>query len=282
MLKSFDMAHHAKALGVPARQVCQLCALDDEELVSWEVEGPGLWRYRCTNHTPPWTWLTDGAAKIDESAMGGIAYELGVYDALLGIFIDPGQFLEWGVVEHHFASANPQVYEDLVNRYSHMALGATRYSASAFLGQAAGKLSREGSLAIRTVPATGYWSYNSAISAFCLAPASESATPTTWEAFAVAQGFDPDDWPALGFENGKPAARGRLVRQEVWEPKFATTYFNPDQLSAQGLCAWEHNRINTAPAAYLIVTENNAGIQDARAVCEQCIPGVLKYVSRKK
>jgi hypothetical protein len=63
----------------PARQVRPLCALDDDELVTWEPEAPGLWRYTCTNHPDPYSWVTTGAGRYDDSGAGGIAEELGVF-----------------------------------------------------------------------------------------------------------------------------------------------------------------------------------------------------------
>jgi hypothetical protein len=183
----------------PARQVCPLCALDDDELVTWMPDAPGLWRYTCTNHTPPYTWLTAGQGAFDDTGSSGIAEDLGVYDDLLAVFAEPGPYFEWGIVEHRYAQKRRDVYAELVSKYSHTALGPTQYSASAFPRLAAGKLAREGHLALRWIPATGYWSYNGTISAFALAPASDDAPVLSWSDYATTEGFDPRDWPALGY-----------------------------------------------------------------------------------
>src|SRR4051794_2233066 len=168
----------------PARQVCPLCGLDDDDLVEWALEAPGVWRFSCANHAQPYEWLTTASFRIDEASTGGYAEELGIYNALLGLFTEPGPFREWGVVEHLFALAEPATYRELVDRYSHVALGPTQYSVSAFLAQAAGKLAREGHLAIRWVQATGFWAYNATISSFTVAPAAEHAPLLSWEEFA--------------------------------------------------------------------------------------------------
>lgn len=188
----------------PARQVCQLCTLDDDDIVIWEPEAPGLWRYTCTNHDPAHTWLTTGEGAFDDSGSTGIAEELGVYDDLLALFTEPGPYLEWGVIEHRYAQLRPTVYSELVGKYSHTAFGPTKYSASAFLGQAAGKLAREGHLSLQWVPATGYWKYNGKVGGFTLAPAADDAPVVSWVEFAQNEGIDPEDWPALGFVHEGP------------------------------------------------------------------------------
>jgi hypothetical protein len=185
----------------PGRQVCPLCALDDPDLVSFAVEGPELWRFTCVNHRPAYSWVTSGDSAVDEIGGQGIAAELGVYDDLLSLFATPGPFQEWGIVEHRYAELRPTIYRDLVSRYSHTALGPTKYSTSAFLGQAAGTLARQEHLALRFVDATGYWSYNGRISAFTLSPAAPDAALVSWAQFAREGGFSPLDWPALGYRH---------------------------------------------------------------------------------
>src|SRR4051794_356918 len=107
------MSPVAKHRSKPARQVCPLCVLDDPDIVDWEPEAPGLWRYTCTNHQPPYSWLTTGEGAFDDSGSGGLADELGVYDDLLALFTEPGPYREWGIVEYQYALARPDVYRDL-------------------------------------------------------------------------------------------------------------------------------------------------------------------------
>ncbi|MBN8785389.1 MAG: hypothetical protein J0G98_20185, partial [Terrimonas ferruginea] len=85
----------------PQRQVCPLCALDDE-FVSWEVEAPGLWRFTCTNptHAEPYAWLTTGRDPISTSGHEGLSVELGIYEDLLACFEPEERFVEYGVVEY--------------------------------------------------------------------------------------------------------------------------------------------------------------------------------------
>ena len=207
-----------------------------------------------------------------------MAEEFGVYEDLLALFPDTGPFQEWGIVEHRYADRSPDVYSELVSKYSHTALGLTQYSVSAFLGQAAGKLAREGHLALRWVTATGYWSYNGVISAFTLPPASADTPVVAWEQFAREHGFDPEDWPALGYRHDRPVP-ATLVHEEPWSDALAGRWFRSDQLSFRGLCAWNHNEVDQAPATRLVITELR-GVQDARACCDECYPSVLRYVGR--
>jgi hypothetical protein len=263
----------------PARQVCPLCALDDDELVTWVPDAPGLWRFTCINHTPPHSWLTTGQGAFDETGSTGIADELGVYDDLLALFPEPGPFLEWGIVEHRYAHLRPGVYRELVDKYSHTALGPTQYSVSAFLGLAAGKLAREGHLALLWAPATGYWSYNGTISAFTLAPAADDAPLVSWAEYAVSEGFDPGDWPALGYRHGA-GTMPRLVHEEAWQLSLGERWFSEDQLSRRGMCAWNHTAEDLVPATRMVVTEDSHGTQEARACCDECYVSVLRYVGR--
>ena len=56
-----------------------MCTLDDDELVSWEPDTPGMWRYTCTNpkRAEAYSWLTTGQGHVDKSESIGLAEELG-------------------------------------------------------------------------------------------------------------------------------------------------------------------------------------------------------------
>jgi hypothetical protein len=220
--------------------------------------------------------VTTGSETVDELGGQGVAAELGVYDDLLTVLSDADQFQEWGIIEHCYAELRPSIYRELVSRYSHTALGPTHYSVSAFLSLAASKLAGQGHLTLRFVAATGYWSYNSVISAFALSPANDNAPTRSWEQFARERGFDPLDWPALGYHHGD-APPPKLVRDVAWTDSLGPQWFDPDQLSYRGLCAWNHNEVDAVPATRLVVTELR-GVQDARACCDECMESVRRYV----
>jgi len=175
-------------------------------------------------------------------------------------------------------AGRPKIYRELVDRYSHTALGPTQYSASAFLGRAAGELCRRGELTASEVPATGYWSYNGRILAFSLPPGPPDGEVSTWAAFATELGFDADDWPALGYR-GVDGPPPKLVLDEPWTTELGRRWFTDSQLSASGSCAWNHTADDRVPATRLVVTELR-GEQDARACCDECFESVLRYVGR--
>jgi hypothetical protein len=181
----------------PQRQVCPTCTVDDDDLLAWEVEGPGLWRYTCSNNRPdhPFTWLTTGRDRLNESGHEGLSNELGIYDDLLSCFTAGDPWLEYGVVEYRYAKTNQQAYKHLVELYSHTELGPTRYSASAFIGAALGHLGREGLLVRRPCRATGFWSYNGTLNAWALPPGRGPDDETTWEAFAAGFPEGASSWP---------------------------------------------------------------------------------------
>lgn len=182
----------------PVRQVCPHCGHDDPENLTWEVEGPGLWRYRCVDpsHGDPYDWLTTGKDALSGVGAGGdgLADQLGIYDDLLACFTPDGPLLEYGVVEYLYATENPAAYRDLVNRYSHTRRGPTKFSASAFIGAALGRLYREGLLRRVDFKATGSWRFNGRLTAQSLAGSNKDAVET-WEQFAIGRGLDPNDWP---------------------------------------------------------------------------------------
>ncbi|MGZ4790362.1 MAG: hypothetical protein ACXWBO_00740 [Ilumatobacteraceae bacterium] len=206
-----------------------------------------------------------------------MADELGVYDDLLALFTEPGPFLEWGIVEHLYAQRNPATYRELVDRYSHTAYGPTQYSASAFLGRAAGQLASDGHLMVRFENATGYWSYNGVISAFALPPGPDDAAITTWADFAIHEGFAPDDWPALGYRADQGTIP-KLIVDEPWSDALARRWIlDETRLSAGALCAWNHSAENPMAATRIVVIEHR-GVQDARGCCDECRASVFRYV----
>jgi hypothetical protein len=179
------------------RQICPLCSSD--EYIT-EVEGPGLWRLTCTEGSTrdhPFSWVTTAQGPFDHTAQDGISAELGLYNDLLGVVRRNGPWLEYGIVEYHYAVAHPVTYSRIVKDYGHVALAPKPYTASSLIGAALGKLRRDGDLVYRPCKATGRWSYNSEISAWATAPGPSEPALLTWTDFAEQQGFSPECWPPL-------------------------------------------------------------------------------------
>lgn len=165
-----------------SRQVCPFHA--DDDVVGSTASDGGL-EFTCdraTGHpTPgPHTWL-----HVPEperlAGFSGFAAELRLDVELpAAIATRSGEWLEFGVVEKIYAGANPADFALLVERYSHTAVAATRYSASTFLAAALGRLSRTGQVLYKAVPATGRWAYNSRISSWAVAPEPDADRHVAW------------------------------------------------------------------------------------------------------
>lgn len=177
------------------RQVCIACSYSDD--VTGEIEASGLWRYTCTSdvHPEPYIWLNTNKGNLP-AGHDGLSEQLGIYDDLLGCFTAGEPFLEYGIVEHRYATNHPDKYKHLVSLYSHTRLQRPLdYSASAFIGAALGKLYRDGLLARRTAPTTGYWSYNGILHGWSRTPGPSDGAHLSWKDFAQANSVDPEDWP---------------------------------------------------------------------------------------
>lgn len=119
----------------------------------------------------PYTWHRPPPAPV-VSEISGLAEELGLATELSAVLKQyGGTWVEYGVVEHAYATANPQDWQRLLNLYGHTAIKSTRYSASAFLASTLGHLSRMGDVCFHDGPATGRWAYNGRISWWSLPPA---------------------------------------------------------------------------------------------------------------
>lgn len=179
-------------------QVCPLCTSAEPEHVTALPLGAGLWKYTCTNvgryHAEKYEWESVGNKPIVTGGYPGVMEELGIYDVLLTVLGRLGRFAEHGVVEYEFALEAPEVYAELVRRYSHTELGTTSFTASALLGSALGRLWSRDQVAYKPVDATGRWKYNGRTSAWCL-PSDGSATSLSWSEYAFEHRLDPDLWP---------------------------------------------------------------------------------------
>ena len=180
----------------PGRQICPVCGYDDDvEVVLADEE----WVFTCRNTTHPmFEWRPKATPAGPGTYRSGIGEELGVYDELLGC-IDDG-FVEYGVIEHRFSVAAPEVYKELVRRYGHTTRGPSKYTASAFLGGALGQLWREELVEGRWGPATGYWKYNGQVGCYGPAGTPDDGPILSWATFASETlGAEPAEWPALGY-----------------------------------------------------------------------------------
>lgn len=178
----------------PARQVCPLCASDD--LVTLRSDGPDIWVFVCGAEQArhPYEWTPTGTPQFEPGRVG-IAEELGVYDDLLRC-LEPGERVEYGIVEYRFAATSPMAYRALIERYGHVSVQPSKYTASAFLSHALGQLSREGLVELSWTKGTGYWSYLTRVSAWSLAGsgAAVNVPILNWADFALGNGLDPESW----------------------------------------------------------------------------------------
>jgi hypothetical protein len=165
------------------RQVCHFHA--DEDVVGTRLDDEGTYSFTCERRSGhvvpgPYTWM-HAPEPPDLTGISGLADELRLDVELPTVIaVHRGQWLEYGVVEALYADANPHNFALLVERYSHTAIKATKYSASAFLASTLGHLSRSGHVLYHGGPATGRWSYNSGISWWAVAPQPDWEDRLSW------------------------------------------------------------------------------------------------------
>lgn len=190
-------------MAAPPSVVCPLCATQDD------LDAPtplpdGAWQFVCHGyHQPsPYRFETSADAKVAPYPEG-LATELGLWDDLPKVLSGDEPWVEYGIVEYRYAEAHPVEYGKLVAQYGHTASGPKKFTASAFIAKALGRLASEGILSATFRPATGYWKYNGTIS-YWADPASGPTSDSdaiTWEHFAETTGFNPMDWPPLGYRH---------------------------------------------------------------------------------
>ncbi len=187
----------------PPSVVCPLCGTQDD------LDAPtplpdSVWQFVCRGHHEPSPYLFQASAQKIQSYPEGLATELGLWDDLPPL-LGPGEpRVEYGVVEYRYATAHPNEYARLVKEYGHTAQGPKRFTASAFIAKALGRLASEGVLSHFAGPATGYWAYNGTISYWARPKGADDGDPLTWEAFATTGGLDPMDWPPLDYQHPTP------------------------------------------------------------------------------
>lgn len=179
------------------RQVCPLCALDDDIVAFVTDSGDGSTVLVCEGSGCDgfsWTPSESTASGTGPPQRTGIGEELGVYDDLLGCINNSNVWLEYGVIEHRYKEAHPRTYAQMVDRWGHRAKEPAKYSASSFLGGCLGQLGREGLIATRRAPTTGYWSYLGAATHASAAATPDTAATRTWVDYAADHGLSPDEW----------------------------------------------------------------------------------------
>ena len=128
-----------------------------------------------------YTWLQAPPPPDHQLAGSGLAAELGLATELPAVLVPfAGQWVEYGVVEHAYAKANPQDFARLVERYGHTAVSAKRYTASAYLARVMGDLSRTGQILFHPGQATGRSAYDTDISWWALAPEPDWSMRLSW------------------------------------------------------------------------------------------------------
>lgn len=184
---------------IPPSRVCPLCGHQDHLDPALSLPDD-TWLFTCRGPHEPTPY--DFLVAEDKKVVGypeGFAAELGLYDVLPDLLVDDEPFVEYGVVEYRYALAHPDGYRQVVDRYGHTRYGPKKYTASAFLAGTLGRMARAADVFYADGPATGYWKFNGRISHWANRPDADSATPLSWAGFAEAQGFDPEDWPPLGY-----------------------------------------------------------------------------------
>ena len=166
------------------RECCPFHAADDEEgtWVSDEV-GYTLVCTRAAGHPDGKSYEWQRAPEAPGSAAGisDYAEELGL-DVYLPEVVAryKGTWVEYGVIEHDYATGHPEDFAQLVEKYGHTAIVGKRYTTSAFLGGVLGRLAKAGDLAARWSAPTGRWTYNSAVGYYATHPEPERSSVTTW------------------------------------------------------------------------------------------------------
>ena len=155
--------------------VFQICPQHSDEEVQGEPLDNDAWRFRCERRghvrPGPIEWLhVEPPPGLNEG--DGICAEYNLYselkEAIASVASD--KWVEYGLIERAYAERRPDDFAALVARYGHTSIKGKRYTVSALLGGALGRLTSRGDVYFRWEPATQYWRYNSRIGWFCVSP----------------------------------------------------------------------------------------------------------------
>lgn len=139
----------------------------------------------------PRTWL-HVPEPPDIQGVSGLAAELGLDIALPAIIAaQHSRWVEYGIVEHGYAHSHPDDFAQIVALFGHRGITPKKYTASAFIARALGDLSRAGHVLYHPGKATGRWAYNSDISWWAVAPASDWDSRLSWDDAGLAFDYVP-------------------------------------------------------------------------------------------
>jgi hypothetical protein len=200
--------------------MCPTCPNDEPDLVPFlDEDGQGKLDLICRApvHQPGplhIVYADPNAPKLvtgnpgSAKAVVALVHELELYPKLIEVVTELSarmrQPVEYGIVEHHLAFAYPHTYRDLGERFGHRAVqSGLTHTLSAYVGLLLGNLARKDELRYWPSRGTGYWHYDSDISAWSTLDIDEGSVVLSWKAFADTQvrSGDPlfehgDEWPA--------------------------------------------------------------------------------------
>lgn len=175
------------------REVCPMHAMDDHTGVWVSDEVGHLFTCPRDDHPVPglYTWLRPPPPPT-VTELSGIAEQLRL-DVTLPAALQEhrGTWVEYGIIEHAYALANPADWAFLIERYSHTAVAAKRYTATAFLAGVLGRLGERRTIAIHAGPATGRWAYNGRCGYYALPPEPGWDNRKTWADSGLTMAYVP-------------------------------------------------------------------------------------------
>ncbi len=173
-----------------------VCPFHGNEAVRGEALGnDGSLTYVCDRKghplEGPYVWLSVPEPP-DPLGADGLAADLGLAVELpAAVAKFRGQWVEYGVVEHAYATARPDDFAFLVAKYGHNSVAPKSYTASAFLARTLGTLSTNKYVVYHPGPATGRWAYNEQISWWTMEPAPEWPNGLSWAETGLDMGYVP-------------------------------------------------------------------------------------------
>lgn len=165
----------------PVRRYCPFHTMED---VLGTRLSDGSYSFECTDAGHPgggsFRWLEVPPPKgLDP--MSGLAEKLNMPPKLEAAVGSLGNgWFEYGLVERAYATANPDDFAVLLDRWGHTAQGPRQYSASSYIGSVLGRMASNGDLFYRPDRGTGRWSYNHDASYWSVDPEASWEERTTW------------------------------------------------------------------------------------------------------
>ena len=186
----------------------QVCPLHTDEFVRPVFVGSETadYTFTCprTDHPTPgtftWSFVPEPSSLPGDSL--GLGLDIELPKAVATASDRSGRaWVEYGLIEHAYAAANPDDWSTLLARYGHThyqppnaSLKEFPYTASKYLARSLGALGARGVLLHAFGPGTGRWDYNKSISYYALPAGGDWSQRQTW----VASGIMMDDYmPAV-------------------------------------------------------------------------------------